>query len=82
MIMSTISNVVPQTGEQAGSGGVFALLRRWWMAYLEWRLHHLAATQLHAMTDRELKDIGLSRSEIEAALRGDHQRDHNIVRYY
>jgi len=80
--MSTLSHAVSQAREHALSSGAFGSIRRWWIAYLEWRLHQLAATQLHGMTDRELKDIGLTRSEIEAALRGDLQRDHIMVRYY
>jgi len=35
------------------------------------RLEHLAIHQLQAMSDRELKDIGVVRSQIEFALRGD-----------
>ncbi len=79
--MSTISNVM-QTQEQGRLGGALAFLKRRWIAYLEWRVHQLAAAQLYGMTDRELKDIGLTRSDIEAALRGNHHRDHTFVRYY
>ncbi len=45
-------------------------LKSAWSAYLKRRLHLHACTQLHAMSDRELRDIGLSRSEIEVAVRG------------
>lgn len=64
------------------SGRVLAFLKRWWIAYTEWRLYHLAAAQLRNMSDRELRDIGLDRSQIEAALRGDLARDQTLVRYY
>ena len=47
-----------------------AALTRCWFAYLERRLHRLVSADLHAMSDRALKDIGLSRSEIDAAIRG------------
>ncbi len=80
--MSTLSNVVSQSQAHPLPGGVPGFLRRGWIAYLEWRLHKLAARQLQGMSDRELKDIGLTRSDIEAALRGNLQRDHTIVRYY
>jgi uncharacterized protein YjiS (DUF1127 family) len=73
MIMSTISSIPVggQTGAAAGPlHGIGVALRGLWFAYLERRLHRQAAAQLHAMGDRELKDIGLNRSEIESALRG------------
>jgi uncharacterized protein YjiS (DUF1127 family) len=73
MIMSSISTI--PAGSQAESVGhpvrsIGAVLRRVWLAYLERRLHQQAAAQLHAMSDRQLKDIGVSRSQIDAALRG------------
>lgn len=45
-------------------------LTRAWLAFLKRRAHRQACADLHAMSDRELWDIGLSRSEIEAAVRG------------
>ena len=39
-----------------------------WSAYSRWRVEQHAATRLHAMNDRELKDIGLIRSEIDRVL--------------
>jgi uncharacterized protein YjiS (DUF1127 family) len=45
-------------------------LQRWWLAYMEWRLQRLAANLLHRMSDRQLKDLGLTRSQIELAARG------------
>lgn len=59
-----------------------AMLKAWWIAYLEWRMHQLAANQLRSMSDRELKDIGLTRTQIDAALRGDVARDRSLSRYY
>jgi uncharacterized protein YjiS (DUF1127 family) len=44
-------------------------LQRWWLAYMEWRLQRLAADQLHRMSDGQLKDLGLTRSQIELAAR-------------
>jgi len=40
-------------------------LRRWWTAYATWRLKRTALIQLAAMSDRDLRDIGLTRGEIE-----------------
>jgi uncharacterized protein YjiS (DUF1127 family) len=54
----------------AWPGGLGRALRRWWLAYMEWRLQRLAVTLLHRMSDRQLRDLGLSRSQIEPAARG------------
>jgi uncharacterized protein YjiS (DUF1127 family) len=43
-------------------------VERRWSAYSRWRIEQRAAAQLHAMSDRELKDIGLIRSEIGYAV--------------
>ena len=43
---------------------VLATAKRAWIAYLNWRIERAAIDQLFAMRDRELKDIGLIRSEI------------------
>jgi uncharacterized protein YjiS (DUF1127 family) len=37
---------------------------------MTWRIERAAVDQLAAMSDRQLKDIGLTRSEIVAAARG------------
>ena len=42
---------------------------RWWAGYTSWRLHKAAIAQLRSMSDRQLADIGVSRSEIEFAVR-------------
>jgi uncharacterized protein YjiS (DUF1127 family) len=73
MIMSTIigtaalgrGGALPRRGK-----GVLAVARRAWVAYMAWRIERVAIEQLRAMSDRQLKDIGLTRSEIEAAARG------------
>ena len=51
-------------------GGLGRTLRRWWLAYMEWRLQRLAASELHHMSDRQLRDLGLTRPQIEFAVRG------------
>jgi uncharacterized protein YjiS (DUF1127 family) len=48
-----------------------ATLNRWCVAYLTWRIERAAITQLGSMSDRQLRDIGISRSEIESAVRGE-----------
>ena len=59
-----------------------AALKRWWMAYLTWRLEQAAIAQLGALSDRELKDIGLRRCEIESAVRREPKCDRAVNRYY
>ena len=51
------------------AGGATAALMRWWAAYTSWRLERLAMSRLGAMSDRQLRDIGIVRSEIEFAVR-------------
>jgi uncharacterized protein YjiS (DUF1127 family) len=46
-----------------------ATLKRWWLAYITWRIEQAAIAQLCVMSDRELKDIGLTRCEITPAVR-------------
>lgn len=65
------------TSISANAGGTHGLCRaigaavkRAWFAYMDRRLQKLISVDLHGMSDRELKDIGLSRPEINAALRG------------
>jgi uncharacterized protein YjiS (DUF1127 family) len=44
------------------------VLERRWSAFCRWRIEQIAARQLHAMSDRDLKDIGLIRAEIGYAV--------------
>jgi uncharacterized protein YjiS (DUF1127 family) len=46
---------------------VVAILKRWWAAYLTRRVEETARAQLRSMSDRELKDIELTRAEIPRA---------------
>jgi uncharacterized protein YjiS (DUF1127 family) len=70
MIMSTIFGTAAPLQELAGPAGVGGLLsaaKRGWVAYVNWRIERAAMDQLWSMSDRELKDIGLIRSEIAGA---------------
>ena len=74
--MSTISNAALR-GSAAGGGLLHALgttLRGSWAASMARRQQRLAVARLRAMSDHQLKDIGLSRSQIEPAVRGDRDR--------
>jgi uncharacterized protein YjiS (DUF1127 family) len=56
---------------QLGIGSLIATLNAWWIAYLTRRIERAAVLQLRALSDRVLLDIGLTRSQIEEAVRGD-----------
>jgi uncharacterized protein YjiS (DUF1127 family) len=52
--------------------GIFDLVEAVWRAYALRRERRAAARELHALDDRTLRDIGVSRSEIEWVVRGPH----------
>jgi uncharacterized protein YjiS (DUF1127 family) len=83
MIMSTCANHAMENQSPAPSALALwrAGLRRWWGARLERRVQEQTIALLNALPDRDLKDIGLTRAEIESAVRGESMRD-RIVRYY
>ena len=56
-------------------------LKGWWLAYLTWRLQQKAIDRSQSLSDRQLNDIGLSRSQIERADRCDLERDRVFSRY-
>jgi uncharacterized protein YjiS (DUF1127 family) len=70
--MSTTSRTSAADGGRARPRGsaLVATVKTWWIAYLTWRIERVAIAHLEAMSDRELEDIGLSRSQIESAVRG------------
>ena len=71
--MSGYSKALPARDFAPSSlpGKVASALKRWWLAYMDWRLQKLTIDRLRCMSDRELKDIGLTRSHIELAVRGE-----------
>ena len=81
--MSTTSNMAAPQDSTGGSilGRLAAAPRRWWGAVATWRRQQASIDHLNLMSERELKDIGLSRGDIEFAVRGDHPRN-RVFRYY
>jgi uncharacterized protein YjiS (DUF1127 family) len=79
MTMSTPLSAHATAG-QPRARRLTAILRRWWAAYERRRVERLAIACLEAMTDRQLKDIGVTRSQIEFAVRGEPHRDRIISR--
>ena len=69
--MSLISSAAEPSSCSAGAGpGVLvAALKRLCAAYVAWHMERMAVAALRSMSDRELSDIGLARSEIGSAVR-------------
>jgi len=86
MIMSTSTMTgapiaAPRIARRSWSEWLVAALKAWWLARMERRLERLAILQLRAMSDRELKDIGICRSQIEFDVRVGRDRDRALSRY-
>ena len=79
--MSTISSKAVHRGNADGIFQTFAgTLKRWWVAYITRRMEHIAIAQLKEMSDRELEDIGLTRSEIARTVMGtERSRTHPLL---
>jgi uncharacterized protein YjiS (DUF1127 family) len=83
MVMSTISDAI--LGRDSANdilARIGRTLQRWWVAYMNWRIERLAASRLRGMSDRELKDIGVSRSQIGWAVKGQLERHPMFSRYF
>ena len=79
-MMSTMTRApAAVAGVSGGSASRWlgAVLKRWWIARMQRRLDRLAIRQLRAMSDRELRDIGVGRSQIEFCVRAGRDRDRN-----
>ncbi len=55
------------------------MLERWLIGYLTWRLERLAVAQLWQLSDRALKDIGITRTEVTSVGRGDETRKSRLA---
>ena len=75
--MSTVfgAPAAPNVRARASNGGLVPALKAWWLACTAWRIERLAIARLRAMSDRQLKDIGIVRSQIELAVRSGAGRD-------
>lgn len=72
--MSMMSNALAAphgTARRSWASILADMLQRWLVAYMTWRLERAAIAQLGSLSDRTLKDMGLSRSEIMRAVRGE-----------
>ena len=57
-----------------------ATLKRWSAVYLNWRLRQAAIAELAVLSDRELKDMGLTRGEIEGSVTNASKCEHAFNR--
>ena len=69
--MSTTFYTPATSRVRSRGSGLIATVKAWWMSYLTRRIERAAIIQLHGMSERELQDIGLIRSQIEGAVRGE-----------
>jgi uncharacterized protein YjiS (DUF1127 family) len=69
-------------GRSHANWPVVTILKRRWAAYLTRQVEETARAQLRSMSDRELKEIGLTRAEIPRAVRGGVERDRAFIEIY
>jgi uncharacterized protein YjiS (DUF1127 family) len=62
--MSTI-NGTTELGPASAKRQVYSPLEAYWNAFQEWRKHERLRNQLYRLTDSELRDIGITRGEID-----------------
>jgi uncharacterized protein YjiS (DUF1127 family) len=81
---TTMSASAPTQGlrNHLWAAGPTAILSRWWRSYLRRRVERAAASQLWSTSDRELKDIGLTRSQVMGVVTGVAARDRTVRRYF
>ena len=60
---------VGERRRRAQAKGLVTTVRLWWVAHLARRMERVAMVKLQAMSDRELKDIGLTRFQLEQAVK-------------
>ena len=74
--MTTISRTAGQPVISSATGGFFRLLGKWVYGVVNHLARRHAIQTLHELDDRALRDIGIERSRIEAAVRGLHNPDY------
>ena len=66
--------LTPANFLQSAISEVFATIKGWFVSYKDQRAFNDTYKQLSSMSDRELRDIGISRGDIAAAARGENVR--------
>jgi uncharacterized protein YjiS (DUF1127 family) len=71
--MSTLTSTTEHAVADSGvASTILAALKRCWVAYMTWRIEMAAIATLRAMSEHDLKDIALPRSEIAEAVKYRH----------
>jgi uncharacterized protein YjiS (DUF1127 family) len=80
MIMSTLSETAARRESVAAGvvAAMMALMKRSLIAYVARRAEHAAIAHLRSMSERELRDIGLTRAEIPFAVTTGRPRDRTL----
>jgi len=78
--MST-SPFIAMQGTDGRAYRLAATLKRWQQAHNKRRIERAAIAALCSMSDLQLKDIGLTRTEITSAARGEAVRHRSFRRY-
>jgi uncharacterized protein YjiS (DUF1127 family) len=68
--MSTIYGAPVAQSMARRQFSVLATLSQWCVTYMGWRVERAAIAHLCAMSDRDLRDIGLMRSQVAQAVQG------------
>ena len=63
--MSMIHDITKSQHPAITNGQAHSPLEAYWKAFLEWRKRRRLQTELCRLTDSELMDIGITRSEID-----------------
>ncbi|XIA63573.1 DUF1127 domain-containing protein [Bradyrhizobium sp. TZ2] len=63
--MSTIHEITKLQHPATTKGQVYSPLEAYWKAFGDWRKRRRLQTELCRLTDSELMDIGITRSEID-----------------
>ena len=74
--MTTISRTAGQPVISTATAGIFRLLGKWVNGVVNHLARRHAVQTLNELDDRALRDIGIERSRIEAAVRGLHNPDY------
>jgi uncharacterized protein YjiS (DUF1127 family) len=67
---------------QRWASELIGYLKRWQSVFRTWRRQRAAINELSSLSDRQLKDIGLHRSEIMRAVRDRVPPKRTFSRYY
>jgi uncharacterized protein YjiS (DUF1127 family) len=63
--MDAIYNLVELTQTMGSARLALTFFRRYWGTLLEWRERSRLRARLYDLSDRELRDIGVTRGEVE-----------------